>query len=164
MTEKQTWSEWFGIDGESKRAKAEAKQHELDEKHERAVQELRQLFLETEEGRLCGQQLAKGAQQLAPAPPASLRCRSSNAEPPGTPSSACLTLHAAWVLLHPPWSWRHSPMQDARCQPNGKYRHERMFDHATHQVASSVPTARQRSWFPTHICGAGWWRVTGTCR
>ncbi|KIY96960.1 hypothetical protein MNEG_11003 [Monoraphidium neglectum] len=62
MTEKQTWSEWFGIDGESKRAKAEAKQHELDEKHERAVQELRQLFLETEEGRLCGQQLAKGGE------------------------------------------------------------------------------------------------------
>lgn len=60
MAHHRTWSQWLGIDEQSKAEARAKKEQELREKHGKAVQELRGL-MDSEEGRLCGKQLAEGA-------------------------------------------------------------------------------------------------------
>lgn len=58
----RTWSQWLGIDEQSKAEAKARKEQETKEKQQKAVDELREMFLNTEEGRLCGKQLAQGGE------------------------------------------------------------------------------------------------------
>jgi hypothetical protein len=55
----RTWSEYLKIDAASRAAAKEKKEAELEAKHAAAVVELRERLLSSEEGRLCGKQLAE---------------------------------------------------------------------------------------------------------
>ncbi|GBF90145.1 hypothetical protein Rsub_03278 [Raphidocelis subcapitata] len=55
----RSWSQYLGVDAASRAAAKEKKVAELEAKHAAAVAELRERLLSSEEGRLCGKQLAE---------------------------------------------------------------------------------------------------------
>lgn len=59
MTGSSSWSSWLGVGHVSEEAKV-AKAAAKEQKHDAAVVALRAM-LQSEEGRLCGRQLAQGA-------------------------------------------------------------------------------------------------------
>ncbi len=72
----RSWSQWLGVDEETQKLKAEQKAEAKAAKQALAVAELRALF-DSEEGRLCGKQLAQGERELCEARPKAQRAASA---------------------------------------------------------------------------------------